>query len=104
MRIIFTTFFAVLVFIAPAQKLQYQNDSLYINNFYVDAQTTKATLDSLLNVKGKTKTSKDNDRINPATGKKVVLTTDYYYNLGLFFRRYDYDMTKLSVGIKLYRD
>ena len=90
--------------VATGQKIEYRHDSLFVNNFYVDAQTTKATIDSLLNTKGKTKTSKDNDKLNPTTGKKVVRTTDFYYDLGLFFRKYDYDTTKLSVGIKLYRD
>lgn len=87
-----------------AQKIEYRHDSLFVNSFYVDAQTSKSTLDSLLTAKGKAKTSRDNDKINPSTGKKVVRETDFYYGLGLFFRRYDYDTTKLSVGIKLYRD
>ncbi|MEJ8843999.1 hypothetical protein WG954_16520 [Lacibacter sp. H375] len=104
MRIIITTFLVAFYSIATGQKIEYRHDSLFVNNFYVDAQTNKATVDSLLNTKGKTKTSKDNDKINPATGKKVVRTTDFYYDLGLFFRRYDYDTTKLSVGIKLSRD
>lgn len=89
---------------APRHKIEYRHDSLFVNKFYVDAQTRKSTLDSLLNAKARTKTSKDKDKINPATGKKVVQTTDFYYDLGLYFRRYDYDTTKLSVGIKLYRD
>ncbi len=36
-----------------------------------------------------------------------MLFTDYtyfYYDLGLFFRKYDCDTSKLSVGIKLYND
>jgi len=90
--------------VAPAQKIEYRHDSLFVNRFYVDAQTSKSTIDKLLGSKGKTKKSKDNNKINPATGKKVVRTTDFYYDLGLFFRRYDYDTSKLSVGIKLYRD
>ena len=90
--------------IATAQKIEYRHDSLFVNSIYVDAQTSISTIDSLLKAKGKTKTSKDNNKLNPATGKKAVRTTNFYYDLGLFFRRYDYDTTKLSVGIKLYRD
>jgi hypothetical protein len=104
MRITITIFLLSFFLGATAQKIEYRHDSLFVNSFYVDAQTSKSIIDSLLNTKGKTKTSKDNDKINPTTGKKVVRTTDFYYDLGLFFRRYDYDTTKLSVGIKLYRD
>ncbi len=91
-------------FLATGQIIEYRHDSLFVNNFYVDAQTDKAAIDSLLSTKGKIRTSKDKYKLNPETGKSVVLTTYYYYDLGLFFRRYDYDTAKLSVGIKLYRD
>lgn len=104
MRTAITILLLFYSLVLTAQKIEYRHDSLFINNFYVNAQTSKSTIDNLLNVKGKTKTSRDNDKLNPATGKKVVRTTDFYYDLGLFFRRYDYDTTKLSVGIKLYRD
>ena len=104
MRTILIIFLTAFYFVAAGQKIDYQHDSLFINSFHVDAQTSKSKIDSLLDSKGKTKISKDNDKVNPITGKKVVQTTDFYYDLGLFFRRYDYDTTKLSVGIKLYRD
>ena len=104
MRTAITILLAAFSVVATAQKIEYRRDSLFVNSFYIDAQTRKSTIDSLLNAKGKTKASKDNDKLNPVTGKKVVRTTDFYYDLGLFFRRYDYDTTKLSVGIKLYRD
>src|SRR5204863_9933217 len=100
MRTIFALLLIFFSSIAIGQKIEYRNDSLFLNSFYVDAQTGKYIIDSLLNVKGKTKTSKDNDKLNPATGKKVARVTDFYYGLGIFFRRYDYDTTKLSVGIK----
>lgn len=104
MKITITLFFASIFSVANGQKIEYRNDSLFVNNFFVDAQTTKTILDSLLNAKGKTKTSRDHDKLNPATGEKVLQTTYFYYEKGLFFRRYDYDTTQLSVGIKLYRD
>ncbi|MFD2920199.1 hypothetical protein ACFS6H_10795 [Terrimonas rubra] len=104
MQIVSTLFLLLFYFVAAGQKVEYRHDSLFVNNFYVDAQTNKTTIDSLLGVKGKTKTSKDSYKINPATGKKVLRTTYFYYTLGLFFRYYDYDTVKLSVGIKLHRD
>lgn len=104
MRITITIFLALVFSVAKGQKIEYRNDSLFINNFFVDASINKTTLDSLLKSKGKTKTSKDTDKINPATGRKVVRTTEFYYDLGLFFRKYDNDTTQISVGIKLYRD
>lgn len=104
MRVIITIFCLTFYFLATGQKIEYRHDSLFVNNVYVDAQTDKAAIDSLLSTKGKIRTSKDNYKLNPETGKSVVLTTYYYYDLGLFFRRYDYDTAKLSVGIKLYRD
>ncbi len=104
MRIALAIFLAAFNFVARGQRIAYLHDSLFVNSLYVDAQTNKSTLDSLLNSKAKTRTSKDDDTINPATGKKVIRTTLFYYDLGLFFRKYDYDTTKLSVGIKLYRD
>ncbi len=104
MRTAITILLLSFSLVSIGQKIEYRHDSLFVNSFYVDAQTSKSTIDSLLSAKGKTKTSRDNDKINPGTGKKVLRTTDFYYDLGLFFRRYDYDTTKLSVGIKLYRD
>lgn len=104
MRVIITIFCLTFYFLATGQKIEYRHDSLFVNNVYVDAQTDKAAIDSLLSTKGKIRTSKDKYKLNPETGKSVVLTTYYYYDLGLFFRRYDYDTAKLSVGIKLYRD
>jgi hypothetical protein len=103
MRIVITIFLAAFSIDSIAQKIEYRQDSLFVNNFYVDAQTSKSTIDSLLKAKSKTKTSKDKDKVNPSTGKKAIETTYFYYDLGLYFRKYDYDTTILSVGIKLYR-
>jgi hypothetical protein len=104
MRTSFTTLLIAFALVGSAQRIEYSQDSLFVNGVYVDAQTSKSTIDSLLNEKGKRKASRDKDKINPSTGKKVWRTTDFYYDLGLFFRRYDYDTSKLSIGIKLYRD
>jgi len=104
MRTSIIIFLAFLNFRTTGQRIEYRNDSLFVNNIYVDAQTNKETLDRLLNSKSKLKISKSDFRQNPTTGHIVLETTFYYYGLGLYFRKYDYDTTKLSVGIKLYRD
>jgi hypothetical protein len=104
MRITLIVFLAVIHLTATGQKVEYRHDSLFVNNLYVDAQTSKFTLDSILTKKGKIKTSKSSFRVHPLTGKKVVETTWFYSDLGLLFRTYDYDTTKLSIGIKLHRD
>lgn len=104
MKILFSWMLSVFSIVATTQKIEYRHDSLFVNHFYVSAQTSKWVIDSLLSAKGRTKTSRDDDKINPVTGRKIKITTDYYYDLGLFFRRYDYHTTKLSVGIKLFRD
>jgi hypothetical protein len=85
------------------QTIEYRNDSLFVNNYYANAQTSKSTLDSLLKSIGQTKKSKA-DYPKCYSDRKVVRTTYFYYDLGLFFRKYDCDTSKLSVGIKLYND
>ncbi len=103
MRIIFLIIFLNLFsFSTTAQKVEYLHDSLFVNNYFVDAQISKFTLDSLLGLKGKTKSSKSNFMKNPKTGKMVNETAFFYYELGLFFRKYDHDTSKLSIGIKLH--
>jgi len=96
--------FTFLCFTVSGQTIEYRNDSLFVNNTYVNAQTTKAALDSLLKSKGKIKKSKADIRKCPASNKKVFTTTYFYHDLGLFFRKFDCDTTALSVGIKLYYD
>jgi|CXWL01.1.fsa_nt_gi hypothetical protein len=102
MRITFIIFLIIFYLAATGQKIEYRNDSLFIENIYVDAQTPKDELDKILNEPGKTRKSKNNFRKHPVTGKKVREKTIYYLNHGLYFRRYDYDTTKFSVGLRLY--
>ena len=99
--ILFLTF---ICFNVPGQRIEYRNDSLFVNDFYVNAQTTKTKLDSLLKSVSKAKKSKSDIPKCDNPNKKVVRTTYFYYDLGLFFRKYDCDTSKLSVGIKLYND
>jgi hypothetical protein len=100
MRYIFFIFLNFSSLFVAGQKIEFRNDSLFVNDFHVDASTGKLAFDSLLRKAGKKKISKDKE--NLATGKKVKQTTYYYHDLGLFFRKYTYDTTKLSIGIKLY--
>lgn len=100
MRYLFFIYLTFVSVFAAGQNIVYRNDSLFVNNFYVNASTSKLDFDSLLAKAGKEKFSKDKD--NPPTGRKVKQTTYYYHDLGLFFRKYAYDTTKLSIGIKLY--
>lgn len=102
MRYIIFIFLACISLLVSGQNIEYRNDSLFVNNIYVDASTNKLTLDNLLKSEGRENFSKDKYKDNPATGRKVKQTTYYYYDFGLFFRKYDYDTTKLSIGIKLY--
>jgi hypothetical protein len=104
MKLIGVVFWIFLSFPAVGQKMEYRNDSLFVNGQFVDAQTPKEVLDRLLGVVGKTKISKAEFRKHPITGKKVVQTTHFYSKLGLFFRTYEDKPSQLSIGIKLYRD
>lgn len=103
MRIHFISTLLTFCLFVKGQIIEYRNDSLFIENVYVDAQTPKNQLDKILGESGRTINSKSDFRRHPATGKKVKETTIYYLNHGLYFRKYDYDSTKLSIGVKLYQ-
>ena len=82
-----------------AQNIHYRNDSLFINETYLNEETTKEELDILLKSKGKTKTSK-----SKYTPEKTKETTWYYHDLGLFFRKYENKPERLHIGIKLHEE
>lgn len=86
------------------QKIEYRNDSLFINNLFVDASIEKDVLDSLIGSSGKVKRSKDKFRRIKETGKKEKVKTVYYQDKGLFFRTFEHDSTKLMVRIKFTHD
>ncbi len=102
MRLILTIFLAMIYFEVAGQKIEYLNDSLFINDFFIDALTPKSIIDKILNETGKTTKSKSKFRKNPTTGKNVKEKTVIYLNNGLYFRWYDYDSTKLSIAIRLH--
>ncbi len=101
MQTFLTTALLLFYVAATSQTIEYRNDSLFVDNLFIDAKTDKSKIDSLLGTNHKTKSSKDDYRINPTTGTNVIQTTDYYYDKGLFFRRYDFDKTALTVGIRM---
>lgn len=84
---------------ANAQNIHYRNDSLFVNETYVNEEITKEELDVLLGYKGKIKTSK-----NKYIYDKTKQTTWYYHDLGLFFRKYENKPNRLHLGIKLYEE
>lgn len=102
LQITTTIFLTLLSVMAIGQKVEYRNDSLFIDNVYVDAQTPKDTLDKILNETGKIRKFKKAFQKHPLSEKKVKRTTIYYLDLGLSFTQYKYDKTKLSVVIRLH--
>lgn len=83
------------------QKIQFKNDSLFINNYFVNWSTSKSTLDSLLLAKGKEK--KGIGKYSPEK-KRMTWTSITYNNEGLIFTKHDNDSSHLSVGLKLHRN
>lgn len=102
MRFSFLTFFTIIFFVSKGQKVEYRNDSLFINSFYVNAFTSKLTLDSLLKDKGKI--GEHLGKYKPMTKERTKETSYTYKRLGLIFSKTDYDSTRLSIAIKLYRN
>jgi len=86
------------------QVLSYQNDSMFINNVYVNETTPKSTFDSLFNSLGKIKVRKSEHRIDSTSNKKAKETTWYYRDKGIFIRKYSDNDNQISFGIKFVRD
>lgn len=85
---------------AFAQRIDFRNDSLFINHYFVNNHTTKQTLDSLLQSKGKAR-SRTGHRY-PGTNKRERTETYTYSSKGLVFHKNkDYDTVALSIGIKM---
>jgi len=98
-NIIYITFLTVSICEVNAQNIYLRNDSLFINDTYINEEITKDGLDIILGNKGKIKTSKVK-----YTSEKEKKTTWYYHDLGLFFRKYENKPNRLHVGIKLYEE
>lgn len=84
------------------QRIDFKNDSLFINSFYVNGKTSKSTLDSLLNQKGKEKSMTGKQKPGTQTAIKWVRIT--YSKLGLMFSKNDYDPAALALAVKLHKN
>jgi hypothetical protein len=99
MRFTLLAFFTLASLGAIAQKVEFRNDSLFINGFYLTGKTDKSTIDSILQSKGKIKEQWGHDMT-----KKIFMTRYIYNKLGLIVRKEASDPTKLSIAIKLNRN
>ncbi|TAH13289.1 MAG: hypothetical protein EAZ12_01715 [Sphingobacteriia bacterium] len=102
MRVSLFTILLLISAISIAQKIDFRNDSLFINSYYIDGFTKKLTLDSLLNKKGKEKRNKG--KVLPGVNEKAGSISYIYKSKGIIFYRKDADTTKLGIGIKLQRN
>lgn len=99
MRLIFTFLLIQVSLFAVGQRIDFRNDSLFVNNYHVKWQTGKATLDSLLKTKGTERKRKGKHK--PGTTERMKLVSYTYKKSGLVFNKNDYDTINLYVSIKL---
>jgi len=102
MRLSFVIALFLLPFLVKGQRIDFRNDSLFINNYYVDRMTSKITLDSLMNDKGKLKKVAGKHR--PGSKETLKWTKIIYKEAGLIFSKPDDDSSTLSVAIKLHKN
>ncbi len=102
MRYLYALMFIHVSLLAGAQKVEFRNDSLFINACYVDGATSKSTMDSLLGDKGKLK--KVTGKHIPGTTEVAKWTKVTYSKSGLIFTKSDDDSSKLLLAIKLYKN
>jgi hypothetical protein len=80
-----------------------RNDSLFINNFFVNGYTNKSTLDSILVDKGKEKELAGKHKLG--TKEAVINWTEVIYKkLGLIFTKNDYNPISLGIAVKLHKN
>ena len=84
------------------QRIDFRNDSLFINSFFVNGRTSTSTLDSLLGAKGKEKSITGKERPGTQTAIKWMSIT--YSKLGLIFNTNNYDPNALALAIKLHKN
>ncbi|HQU56884.1 MAG TPA: hypothetical protein PLG88_05620 [Chitinophagaceae bacterium] len=99
MRCCFSIFILLIGLSAFGQRIDFRNDSLFINHQYVDNHTPKSTLDQLMGMVGKEKTSAGKQVKN-----KIFYTFYIYKKLGVKFFKKNTDSSHLSVGIKFYKN
>lgn len=102
MRLFLFIIFFYCSFISIGQRIDFKNDSLFVNNYFVNWTTSKSTLDSLLKVDGKEK--KRIGKYKPGTKEPYKWTSYSYDKLGLIFGKNDYDTISLTLAVKLNRN
>ena len=101
MRCIMFIILSLFSVTAICQRIEFRNDSLFVNSYYVSASTQKITLDSLLKTKGKEKRYRGKDIPGTVRSSGVQYL---YPSKGLRFTKRDSDTAKLSIGVKLHRN
>ena len=101
-RLFFFLLFTHFSFLAVSQKIDFRNDSLFVNGYFIDGRTSKSTLDSLLNEKGRLK--RIVGKYKPGTLELSKWSKIIYNKSGLIFTKKDYDSLNLSLSIKLYKN
>lgn len=102
MKVYITIFFLLSYLHSNGQKIEYRNDSLFINGNNIDPMISKLKLDSILGIKGKEK--HQSGKYKPGTKELINWIKYSYNNLGLIFSRNDYEKNKLSISIKLHEN
>ena len=102
MRLFFVIAIIQTSLFAMCQRVDLRNDSLFINYHYVNGKTSKSTLDSLLNAKGKTRFIRDRF---PKDDKMLSNLTEITYDKeGLIFSKYEHDSLYISISLKLHKN
>ena len=84
------------------QRIDFRNDSLFINNFYINQNTAKRILDSLLEEKGKLKII--NAKFFPGTRTVIRWQKIKYPKRRIHFStKLNDSLPRLSITIKLHR-
>jgi hypothetical protein len=102
MRLVILIILSQLSVKAIGQRIDFRNDSLFVDTYYVDGFTTKSTLDSLLKTNGSQ--SKAKGHYKPGTTEIMNWKIYTYRTKGLIFRKNDADRTQLLLSVKLNRN
>jgi hypothetical protein len=85
-----------------AQKIECRNDSLFINQYYINKSTPRYVFDSLLNSKASIKSV--TGKTVSATKRRATITRFIYKKIGIQITNSDADSAGLTIGIKLQRN
>lgn len=97
------TFVLIFSFLyTQAQKIECRNDSLFINQYYINILTPLHVFDSLLNDKAKVKSLKG--KTGSSTEQRSIITNLTYKKLGIVISKANADSAGFSMGIKLQRN